>query len=212
MKRALPYLLLLAMLMPADAGVVGDSFTQTVPTPGVTVGPTWASNINDVLTELITRVSADIDSASINITTGDVRHSTRNKQFGAAFCHSGTATWTPGTGATGAYWLGGGAANTVECAFEMDRNQRITAVRMTGRSVATAWTFRLWRIDHSAGTRTQLGATQTSGTATSIEELSITGLTETVDDNENIVAEWTSGAASTRMLAVEISYDRTTAN
>lgn len=212
MKRfAAAVIVMLLFARPAPAGVVGDSISESLPTVGVTTGPTWATQINAFLTEVRARLEADIDSGSITLTTGDVVHASRNVQMGAAACHSATATWTPGTGSTGAYWLGGGAANTVECAVPLERFQRVTAVRMTGRSTATAWTFRAWLVDTATGTRTQLGSTQTSGTATSIEELSVTGLTTTLADGQHIVLEWTSGAASTRMIAVEVTYDRTVA-
>lgn len=189
-------------------GVIGDAITQPLPTVGVTTGPTWASEIVDFLTEVQTRLEALVDSSSILLTTGDVKHVTRYLSLAAAMGMSTTATWTGGTGGTAAYWLGAGAANTVEFPIPMDRNRRITAVSMTGRSTGTAWTWRLWKIDRSASTRTQISTTQTSGTGTTIETLPITGLTETVAAGFDYVAEWTSGAVSTRCLGIEIAYDR----
>lgn len=133
---------------------------------------------------------------------------TQHLQLGAAAGQSLTATWTPATGGVAAYWLGAGAANTVEFAIPLERSRRVTAVRMTGRSVGTAWTFRVWLIDEIAGTRAQLGATKTSGVASTREELAVTGLTTTLADGQHVVAEWTSGAALTRCYAVELEYDR----
>lgn len=190
--------------------IIGQAFTADPPAVGDS-GPTWASTLLTYLAEVEERLAAMLDSTSITLTTGDVIHGTRYLQQGAADGQSLTATWTPGTGATAGYWLGAGAANTVEFTPPLCRYQRVTALRMTGRSTGTAWTFRAWLVDASAGTRTQLGSTQTSGTATSIEELSVTGLTTTLADNQNIVLEWTSGAASTRCLGIEVVYDRAVA-
>lgn len=192
-------------------GVIGEAFSETLPTVSTTAGPTWASSINAALTEIMARCAALLDSTSIELTTGDVIHGTRYMHAGAAAGQSLTATWTPGTGSTAAYWLGAGASDTVEFAPAVHRNTRITAVRMTGRSVATAWTFRVWLIDTAAGTRSQLGSTQTSGTSTSIEELSVTSLTTTLANGQHIIAEWTSGAALTRCIGIEVEYDRTVA-
>lgn len=190
--------------------IIGQAFTADPPAVGDS-GPTWASTLLTYLAEVEERLAAMLDSTSITLTTGDVIHGTRYLQQGAAAGQSLTATWTPGTGSTAGYWLGAGAANTVEFAPPLCRNQRVTALRMTGRSTGTAWTYRAWLVDVSAGTRTQLGSTQTSGVLTSIEELSITGLTTTLADNQNIVLEWTSGAASTRCLGIEVEYDRAVA-
>jgi hypothetical protein len=189
-------------------GVIGTAISESLPTVGTTAGPTWASDLNAFLEEVTTRLEALIDSGSILLTTGDVKHSTRYVQQGAAAGQSLTATWTPATGATAGYWLGAGAADTVEFSPPIERNRRITALRMTGRSVGTAWTFKAWLVTHSTGARAQLGTTQTSGTATSIETLNITGLTTTLASGQSIVLEWTSGAALTRCIAVTAEYDR----
>lgn len=192
-------------------GVIGTAVGIALPTPGVTAGPQWASDLNTFLTEVKTRLESLINSSSITLTTGDVIHGSRTINLAAAAGQSGGATWTKGTGASAGYWLGAAAADTVELPIPLEVNQRLTAVRITGRSVGTAWTGRLWKIDTSAGTRTQVGATLTSNILTSIEELAITGLTETVANNIHYIIEWTAGAALTRFLGAEAVYDRTVA-
>lgn len=187
-------------------GVLGQAISQPVPNVG---DANWGATLNALLIELIARCSTLIDSTSILITTGDVKHGTRTGQLGAAAAQSGGATWTKGTGSTASYWLGAAAADTVEWTLPMCKNERLTAVRVSGRSVGTAWTARVWLQDHSAGTRSQLGTTLTSGVLTSIEELPIPALTPTtLADNQDIVVEWTAGAALTRALAIEFDVDR----
>lgn len=187
-------------------GVLGQAFAQ--PLPAVT-DPNWGPTVNAALNELIARCSTQIDSSSVTVTTGDVKHGTRTTHLGAAAAQSGGATWTKGVGSSSSYWLGAAAADTVEWTLPMCRNERLLAVRVSGRSVATAWTARVWLQDHSAGTRTQLGTTATSGALTSIEELAIPGgVSVTLADNQDIVVEWTAGAALTRALAIEFDFDR----
>lgn len=48
------------------AGNIGDSFTQVVP-PVSTPGPTYASTINDILTEVMGRLSVKVPLASLNL-------------------------------------------------------------------------------------------------------------------------------------------------
>jgi hypothetical protein len=192
---------------------IGDALTESMPTVGVTAGPTWASDINAWAAEVEAAIEAMIDSDSITLTTGDVIHSTRRVLMGAgAGQGSSGATWTPPTGSTAGYYLATGAADTVEFHPRLEANQRITACRITGRCAGvTAWTAKAWLVDSAAGTRTQLGTTQTSGTAAAIEEMSITSLTTTLADGQYIELEWTSGAANNRCLAAEVQYDRTVA-
>lgn len=188
--------------------IIGQAFTADPPAVG-DAGPTWASTLLTYLAEVEERLAAMIDSTSILVTTGDVKHGTRYVHLPAALGQTGGATWTKGTGSTAGYFLGAAAGDTVEFGLPVERYRRVTAVRMTGRSTGTAWTYRLWKVDRTAGTRTQVGSTQTSGTATSIETLSVSGITETVADTPiDYIAEWTAGAASTRCLGVTVEYDR----
>lgn len=187
-------------------GVLGQAFTQ--PLPAVN-DPSWGTTLNAALTEVIARVSTLIDSTSIAVTTADVKHGTRTLPLAAADGQSGGATWTKGTGSTAAYWLAVAATDTVEWRPPICRNERVTQVRVSGRSVATPWTARLWLVDITSGSRTQVGTTLTSGTTTSIEVLAVPGLTPvTLAANQHLVLEWTAGAALTRGIGLEVDFDR----
>ena len=94
-------------------GIIGQAFTPSQPTIGE-IGPTWASDNNAVTTELIARVVSTIDSASILLTTADVKHGTRTRQLGPAFGKASSgATWTPASAGNSAYHLATGAADIV---------------------------------------------------------------------------------------------------
>lgn len=192
-------------------GVLGQAFAYVTsvlndPTPG------WVNNVNNILNELITRCSTLIDSASIALTTGDLIHGTRTIQVAAAIGQPSGATWVKGAGAAAGYFQGAAATDTVEVALKIHRYQQVTGVRVSGRSTTTAWTARVWLVDNSAGgggSRTQLGSTLTSGTATSVEQLAIPSFPATqLAAGQAIVVEWTAGAASTRFLGMEVDYKR----
>lgn len=191
-------------------GVLGQAFTPPLPAVG---DPNWGTTINAALIELIARVSTLIDASSIALSTADVIHGIRTEQIGAAAGQSGGATWTKGTGATGGYWLGAAAADTVEYPIRMAKNERVRALRVSGRSTGTAWTARLWVVDITTLARTQVGTTITSGVATSIEVLSMAGLGTGVvlAANQSLVVEWTAGAAASRSIGYEVDFDRAVA-
>lgn len=187
-------------------GVLGQPFSQ--PLPAVN-DPSWGTTLNAALIEIIARVSTLIDSPSIAVTTGDVKHGTRTMQLGAAAAQSGGATWTKGTGSTSSYWLGVLAGDTVEWTLPLCKNERLSAVRVSGRSTGVAWNARVWLQDHTTLSRTQLGTTLISGVTTSIEEIVIpTFSATTLAANQDIVVEWTAMAAGTRAIAIEFDADR----
>lgn len=192
-------------------GVIGSAFTPTLPSVDDD-GPGWAEDLNEVLTELITRASTQIDSTSIALTTGDVKHGTRPIHLGpAATKASSGITWTPASGGSSAYHLSTGASDLVEWDLPLDRGQRLTAVRVTGRANgATAWSCRVWLHTTSAGTRTAISSTTSSAITAAIEEKTASGLTvTTLADGQYISVEWTSGASGNRALAMEFDVDRT---
>lgn len=192
-------------------GILGQAISQVLPNI-LDAGTGWATAVNAYATELGQRCSTLIDSASILLTTGGFPHATVTIQAGAADGQGSGTTWTKGTGGTAGYHLGVGATDTVEWAIKLTRFQRLKAVRISGRSVGTAWTGRVWLVDHSAGTRTQLGSTLTSAALTTIEVLPVAGISPTqLAANQHIVVEWTSGAAATRALACEVDFDRVVA-
>jgi hypothetical protein len=193
-------------------GKIGDPFTQPQPTL-LEAGPAWASDNNGVTTELIARVAVPVDGPSIVLTQGEFPHATRTNTVAAADGQGSGTTWTKGAGATAGYHLAVGATDTVEYGSRLQTFQRLRNVFVTGRSVATAWTARLWLIDQNSagGTRTQVGTTLTSAALTSVERLAIPGMPALgvqLAAGQSLVLEWTSGAAATRSMGCEFAFDR----
>lgn len=191
-------------------GNIGDPFAPAQPTIGE-AGPAWASDNNAVAAELIARVIQKIDSGSISLTAAEFPHAARTIQVAAADGQSGGATWTKGTGTASGRWTGAAAADTVEVTLRLERNQRLRAVRVAGKSTATAWSARVWAVDATTGIRSQVGTTLISGVLTSFEFLPIPnwpGTPPTVAANIHYVLEFTAGAAGTLFIGAEYDYDR----
>lgn len=197
-------------------GNIGQAFTPTLPSVD---DLDWGPTVNAVVTELIDRVDHVLDSDSIALTTGDVKHGTRIRHLGPASAKgSSGATWTPASGGASSYWAGTGASDVVEWDLDLDRGERLTAVRVTGRANGTtAWSCKAWLNTTSTGARTQLGDTVSSATAAAIEEKNITsssttwilaGTTVTLADGQFVSVEWISGASGNRALALEYDSDR----
>lgn len=189
---------------------IGQPFTQPIPTINE-AGPAWGNDANAVFNEVISRLTQTIDSPSIALTTGDVKHATRTRLLGAASAMGPSADWNAASAGNSAFWAGAGATDSVEWVPPIEANQRLTAVRVTGRvaGVATAWSFKVWLNTPSAGTRAQLGTTQTSATTiNTISQLTLSGINTTLAAGQYISVEWISGAASNRAIHMEYDYDR----
>lgn len=90
---------------------------------------------------------------------------------------------------------------------------RITRVDVQGRHIGASGTFSalLWKVDKNNGTTTQVGSTATSASgSTADEEISISGLTETVAADDCYFVEWkaTAAAIPQRFYGASITYDR----
>lgn len=194
-------------LIVGAVGVVGQPTTSPLPTPGVTVGPTWASQLNDALTELQQIIAQKLGNASLNITDADVKHGTRTVYYhAAAGVPVGTSAFTAGTSM---FWQGAAAGDTVTVPIEQAINERITAVAVYGRANgATAWSWKLYSQNLSTGVVTQIGSTQTSAITAAISKLPIAALTQTITSDVVFVAEWTAGASGNRVYGVEVQFDK----
>ena len=146
----------------------GSAPTSPLPTVGVTIGPSWASQLNTALLELQTIVTPRLGNAQIDLgTDADVKHGTRTVYYHAG---AGQPTGTSAfTGGSSMYWQGAAAGDTVVVPLEQAINERITAVSVYGRANgATAWTWKLYSVNLLSGVVTQVGSTQTSATAAEI--------------------------------------------
>lgn len=189
------------------AGPIGTAMTSPLPTVLVDTDAAGTSAFITFLAEVKQYLEAKVGNTSFTIADADVKHGTRTVYY-----HAGVGVPTAGsafTAGTSMFWQGAAAGDTVVVPLKQAINERVTAVSVYGRSAGvTAWTWKLWQQNLSTGTVTQIGSTQTSGTAAFIEKKSITGLTTTIASDIVIVAEWTAGANGNRVYGVEVQFDK----
>lgn len=147
-----------------------------------------------------------IVGGTASIAEDDVKHSERVTSISAAAGSSPDATFHDD-----GYWISNAVSQSVDIALPLADGERIKAVLMYGRANgSSAWSFELWKLDLTARTKSQVGSTQTSGTAATGEAAAITGLTETVAQGYTYFARWNSGGTgSTHSFhGIEMTVDR----
>lgn len=188
-------------------GPIGTPMANPLPTVLVDTDANGESLIIAFLAETKAYLEQKIGNASFSIADADVKHGSRVVYYAAA---TGQPTGTSAfSGGTSQFWQGAAAGDTVNLGLDQAVNERVTQISVYGRANGTtAWSFKAYTVNLSTGVVTQLGATQTSGTAAAIQKLSITGLTQTIAADTLLVVEWTAGASGNRVYGVEVTFDK----
>lgn len=188
---------------------IGTAMTTVLPTVGVDTDADGQAAVLDRLTECQEYLEARLGNDSLALGTDpDVFHGTRVQNIPGSAGLATVGSLTAPAIAT-PYWVASGGTDEVCFPICLDVHQRIKAVSMYGRANgATAWTFKLWKIDMSVGSATQIGSTQTSAITLAISNLSVGSLTETIASGVYYVAVFTAGASGNRTYGCTVSYDR----
>ena len=185
--------------------VVGDPMLTKPPsTVGNAPTSTWWTGLAKWMAEVSERLQNGLST-----TDPDVRHGTRNLMLHHALFTSRTQDYItvgnyvqPENAADGNRKQNansGAPSNPLWCCIPLSVGDRILEVDLYVEGVAgVTGNLKVWKFDMAvaaiAGTATQLGATVTSASATTVQTLARTGLTEVVADGFGYFISATLGA------------------
>ncbi len=186
----------------------GTAFVSPLPSPGITPGPDWATQLNAWATEAEGKLEGKITPTDIDISSvGALKHGDLPIPIPASAMQVGIGTFTAPS-ATAQYWVSGSGTDRLSIPLFVPVGCRLKSVIVWGRNGGTAWSIDLRKTIASTGVGSSLGTAASGSVAGTDENRAIGPITETVVSGASYAIAWLAGAGGARVYHAEVTYDR----